>query len=122
MAEKKAASLSLSQRHELVERDSSEIPLSLQAQLLSLSRSSLYYQPRPSSAREVAIKQQTYELYTAYPFYGSRRIQVVLQPEFGTLARNTVRQYMHEILCFTPKTAVKKMSFLSPTVSAVRAV
>ena len=97
MAEKKAASLNLSQRQELVERDSNEIALSVQAQLLSLSRSSLYYQPRPPSTREVAIKHRIDELYTAYPFYGSRRIQVVLQPEFGTLARNTVRQYMHEM-------------------------
>ena len=69
----------------------------VQADLLSLSRSSLYYQPRPPSARANAIKHRIDQVYTAYPFYGSRRIQVVLQPEFGTLARNTVRQYMQEM-------------------------
>lgn len=80
-----------------MERTACEVPLSEQAKVLSLSRSSLYYQPRQASAREVAIKHRIDELYTAYPFYGSRRIQAVLQPEFGSLARNTVRQYMHEM-------------------------
>lgn len=74
-----------------------ELPLLQQADLLSLSRSSLYYQPVPPSAREVAIKHRIDELYTAHPFYGSRKIQVLLQPEFGTLARNTVRRYMQEM-------------------------
>lgn len=97
MAEKKAASLSLSERQQLVERDSRVVPLSWQAELLSLSRSSLYYQPKPPSEREVAIKHRIDAVYTAYPFYGSRRIQAVLQAEFGSLARNTVRQYMHEM-------------------------
>jgi putative transposase len=50
--------LSLSERQQLVERESGEIPLSWQAELLSLSRSSLYYQPKPPSEREVAIKQR----------------------------------------------------------------
>jgi putative transposase len=80
-----------------VERENRELPLLQQADLLSLSRSSLYYQPAPPSAREVAIKHRIDELYTAHPFYGSRKIQVLLQPEFGTLARNTVRRYMHEM-------------------------
>jgi putative transposase len=80
-----------------VEREDRELPLLQQADLLSLSRSSLYYQPVPPSAREVAIKHRIDELYTAHPFYGSRKLQVLLQPEFGTLARNTVRRYMHEM-------------------------
>ena len=84
-------------RQQLVEREASDLPLSEQAHLLSLSRSSLYYQPRQVSAREVALKHRIDEVYTAYPFYGSRRIQAVLQPEFGSLARNTVRQYMHDM-------------------------
>lgn len=68
-----------------------------QADLLSLSRSSLYYQPAPPSPREVAIKHRIDEVYTAYPFYGSRKLAVLLQEEFGTLARNTVRRYMQQM-------------------------
>lgn len=80
-----------------MKREDRELPLLQQADLLSLSRSSLYYQPAPPSAREVAIKHRIDELYTAHPFYGSRKLQFLLQPEFGTLARNTVRRYMHEM-------------------------
>jgi len=45
----------------------------------------------------VAIKHRIDQLYTATPFYGSRKLQVLLRPEFGTLARNTVRRYMQEM-------------------------
>ncbi len=88
--------MSLPQRQALVEQDARELPLRTQAALLTLSRSSLYYRPASPSAREVTIKHRIDELYTATPFYGSRKIQVLLQPEFGTLARNTVRRYMQE--------------------------
>jgi putative transposase len=57
----------------------------------------LYYRPAPPSPREVAIKHRIDELYTAHPFYGSRKLQVLLREEFGTLARNTVRRYMQEM-------------------------
>lgn len=42
----------------LVGRAEGELPLSLQADLLSLSRASLYYQPRPPSAAEVQLKHR----------------------------------------------------------------
>jgi putative transposase len=48
--------------------------LSLQADLLSLSRASLYYQPRPPSAEEVRLKHRIDEVYTQSPFYGDRKI------------------------------------------------
>jgi len=71
--------LSRSERLALVERSGSELSLSVQADLLSLSRASLYYQPVPPAPEEVALKHRIDELYTTYPFYGSRRITVALQ-------------------------------------------
>jgi putative transposase len=70
--------LSRTERLALVERDRSELTLQQQAQLLSLSRSSLYYQPVPPSAEEIAIKHRLDELYTKYPFYGSRKMTGLL--------------------------------------------
>jgi putative transposase len=69
-----------------IEREKSELPLTLQADLLGISRSSLYYQPRPPSAEEITIKHRIDELYTEYPFYGSRRMvaQLVNDPPCGT--------------------------------------
>jgi putative transposase len=42
----------------LVERGQSALPLTIQADLLSLSRSSLYYHPRAPSLEEIAIKHR----------------------------------------------------------------
>lgn len=81
----------------LVERDGSELPLSVQADLLSLSRASLYYQPVPPSAAEVALKHRIDEIYTAYPFYGSRRITVQLRREGRSINRKAVQRHMREM-------------------------
>ena len=56
----------------------SEMPIMTQAELLGLNRTSLYYQPIPVSAEELAIKRRIDELYTAHPFYGSRKLSVIL--------------------------------------------
>ena len=47
----------------MVERAPSELPLTLQAALLGLSRSSLYYRPVPPSPEEVALKHRIDEIY-----------------------------------------------------------
>ena len=44
------------ERLALVEREHAELALSVQAELLGLSRASLYYRPVPPSAEEIAIK------------------------------------------------------------------
>lgn len=73
-----------------------ELSLKRQAALLSLSRASLYYQPLPPSAEEVAIKHRIDELYTAHPFYGSRKITALLRPNWP-INRKRVQRYMREM-------------------------
>lgn len=68
-----------------------------QAALLSISRRSLYYQPVPPPPEEVAIKHRIDERYTAHPFYGSRKVTVLLTPEFGAINRKRVQRYMREM-------------------------
>jgi putative transposase len=65
--------------------------------LLSISRRSLYYQPVPPPPEEVAIKHRIDELYTAHPFYGSRKLTVLLEPEFAPINRKRVQRYMREM-------------------------
>jgi putative transposase len=69
----------------------------VQAELLGVSRSSLYYQPRPFSAEEVALKHRIDEIYTQYPFYGSRRIAAHLRGEGVSVNRKAVQRHMREI-------------------------
>jgi putative transposase len=81
----------------MLEPHSSELSLKDQAQLLGLSRSSLYYRPQPPSAEEVALKHRIDEIYTRWPFYGSRRITVTLNQEEIKISRPTVQRYMREM-------------------------
>lgn len=79
-----------------MERNQPDLSLKTQAELLSLSRASLYYQPVPPSAEEIAIKHRIDELYTAHPFYGSRKITALLKPEW-LINRKRVQRYMREM-------------------------
>ena len=88
--------MSRTDRLALVEREGSELTLKQQAELLSISRSSLYYQPVPPSAEEIAIKHRLDELYTQYPFYGSRKMTVLLQSKWN-INRKRVQRYMREM-------------------------
>jgi putative transposase len=80
----------------MLEKGHPELSLKVQAELLGISYSSLFYQKIPPSPRELAIKRRIDELYTACPFYGSRKIAVILYPEFG-VSRPTVQAYMREM-------------------------
>jgi putative transposase len=81
----------------MVERNDRELPLSLQAKLLGVSRSSLYYQPVPPSAEEIALKHQIDAIYTQYPYYGSRRITVQLRRDGWEINRKAVQRHMREM-------------------------
>ena len=71
--------------------------MTVQAELLSVSRSSLYYQPVGPSAKEIAVKHRIDELYTAHPYYGSRRIAAQLKREGTAISRPTVQRYMRQM-------------------------
>ena len=88
--------LSRDERIQFVERSSDELPVTMQAELLSLNRSSLYYRPQPLSATEVGIKHRIDELYTQWPFYGSRKITAQLQQEGVEVNRKAVQRHMRE--------------------------
>jgi putative transposase len=81
----------------LVERGCLELPLVVQADLLGLSRSSLYYEPMPPSAEEVALKHRIDVIYTKYPFFGSRRITAVLGREGVLVNRKAIQRHMREM-------------------------
>ena len=69
----------------------------MQTDLLRVSRSSLYYQPRPPQSEEVQLKHRIDEIYTQLPYYGSRKIAAQLQREGMGINRKTVARYMQEM-------------------------
>jgi putative transposase len=89
--------LTRAERRSLVELGHGEVSLSAQADILSLSRSSLYYQPVPPTAIEVAAKHRIDELYLEFPYYGARRMAAQLRRDGMPLDRKTARKYMQEM-------------------------
>ena len=58
-----------------------ELSVVRQAKLLGVSRSSVYYLPRPTSDGDLALMRRIDELHLDYPFAGSRMLQGLLKAE-----------------------------------------
>lgn len=65
-----------------------------QCKLLRMSRSGLYYTPVEVSASELALMRQLDETYLVHPYYGSRRMTVVLQQHGHDVNRKHVQRLM----------------------------
>ena len=65
-----------------------------QCELLGLSRSSYYYEPRGESAENLALMRAIDKLYTKCPFYGARRLSVNLPTEFQPINVKKMRRLM----------------------------
>ena len=74
-----------------------ELPLTRQAELLRLSRGSLYYQPRPVPAADLAIMRRIDELHLDYPFAGSRMLRDLLRGEGIAIGRELVATMMRRM-------------------------
>lgn len=82
---------------DLIEWDRTELPIKIQAHLLSLNRTSLYYKQLSPAPEEVRIKHAIDRIYTQYPFYGSRRITAALLSEGLIINRKATQRHMREI-------------------------
>jgi putative transposase len=65
-----------------------------QCELLGLSRSSLYYEPTGQGAEDLRLMRLIDEVYTARPFYGSRRMTIRLNQQGEGVNRKRVRRLM----------------------------
>jgi putative transposase len=74
-----------------------DLPLVRQADLLRLSRSTLYYEPRPVPAAELAIMRRIDELHLDYPFAGSRMLRDLLRGEGIAIGRDRVAAMMRRM-------------------------
>lgn len=87
-----------------------QLSVTRQAQLLGISRSSLYYRPKPDSAQELALLKRLDEIYTDNPMYGSRRMQAMLRREGMVVGRSRIRRLMRKLglWALTPKPNTSK--------------
>ena len=73
------------------------LPVSRQCELLGLVRSTVYYQPVAPSPLDDVLKRRLDELYTAYPFYGSRRMMAVLRREGYAVNRKRIQRLLQDL-------------------------
>ncbi len=82
-------------------KETSLVPLLWQADLLSLSRSRLYYEPCQAREQEIRIKHRLDEWYTERPCLGSRKLVTLLAEDGLAVSRHTIRRYREEMGLFT---------------------
>jgi putative transposase len=73
------------------------LPIARQAKVLSISRGSVYYKPRPVSAAELAIMRRIDALHLDYPFAGSRMLRDMLGREGIEIGRRRVAAMMRRM-------------------------
>ena len=87
----------------------SKVSVTRQAELLDLSRSSVYYTPRPLSERDLLLMRRLDELHLEHPFMGARMLRRQLLFEGIQVGRRHVRTLMlrmgMEALCPQPGTS-----------------
>ena len=65
--------MSQTARLAMVSRSHPHFSIVEQCALLKVSRSTLYYKPKPVSEDDLTLMRRIDEIYTKWPFYGSRR-------------------------------------------------
>lgn len=73
---------------------SHDLPIARQARALGVSRSAVYYKPRPVSAEDLKIMRRLDELHLDYPFAGSRMLRDLLRREGVVIGRRHVATLM----------------------------
>jgi putative transposase len=86
--------MSRAERLAWVDRADPELSTVAQCRLLKVARSTLYYQPAPVSADDLAVMRRMDELHLAWPFYGSRRMAAVLRRDGWSVNRKRVKRLM----------------------------
>jgi len=71
-----------------------DLPITKQAEVLSISRSSVYYLPRPVPDADLALMRRIDELHLELPFAGSRMLRGLLAAEGCKVGRRHVKTLM----------------------------
>src|SRR2546430_2760829 len=76
---------------------SHDLPVTRQAALLNLSRSNVYYLPRPVSDADLVLMRRIDELHLNFPFAGARMLRDMLKLEGVEVGRKHVRTLMERM-------------------------
>jgi putative transposase len=93
----------------MIDRES-EVSIKRQAELLDISRGTVYYQPVPISEAELALMRRIDELHLDYPFMGARMLKRTLAQEGTLVGRRHLTTLMRRmgIEALAPKPGTSK--------------
>jgi putative transposase len=74
-----------------------KVPVVRQCELLNLSRSSVYYAPKPVSESDLALMRRIDELHIEHPFAGARMLRDFLRQEGIRIGRRHVSTLMRQM-------------------------
>jgi putative transposase len=73
--------MSAPDRRSRPDRHHPDLSIRQQCTLLGVARSSVYRPPRPANDNDLTLMRRIDELFTTWPFLGSRRIAAMLRAE-----------------------------------------
>jgi putative transposase len=80
----------------MIDRDH-DLPIAKQAEVLRISRGSVYYLPRPVSGADLALMRRLDELHLEFPFAGSRMLRGLMAAEGCKVGRRHVKTLMQRM-------------------------
>jgi len=89
--------MSATDRRGLLLRDHETLSIRRQCKLLGVARSNVYRLPRPANDDDLLMMRLIDELFTAWPFLGSRRIAFILREKGYSINRKRVQRLMRKM-------------------------
>lgn len=104
--------MSKADRQARLDRSHPELSLRRQCVLLGLARSGVYRAKAPDNDTDLAVRRRLDELFTAYPFLGSRRMTAMLRAGGVAINRKRVQRLMRTmgIAALGPKPRTTKLA------------
>lgn len=89
--------MSVKEKRGLIESGNKELSIRRQCELVWLTRSNWYYKGVEASDETLRLMRGVDEIFTEYPFYGSRRIREALRREGFEIGRELVQGCMRQM-------------------------
>ncbi|WP_461196144.1 IS3 family transposase [Bradyrhizobium sp. UFLA06-06] len=86
----------IAERKAMIDREH-DLSITKQAEVLKISRGSVYYLPRPVSSADLEIMQRLDRLHLEYPFAGSRMLRGLLALQGCKIGRRHVKTLMRRM-------------------------
>ena len=84
-------------RREMLDRGDKTLSIRRQCALTGVARSGVYRPRKPANDNDLALMPRLGELFTAWPFPGSRRMTAMLRAEGETINRKRVQRLMRKM-------------------------